>query len=178
MKYSIFISIVLLAGCTVEQRAGRQIARAKKLILKAEANGATWARDTVWATRNIPIPGIQVDTTIDLHSFDLSFENVGDVPAHNTIDLENPGAERVDSLHILKGTLDVKVRVGKKPGKRPTLAVSARQIPDTVIVRVPVEVENKLSCPPCVQRIRWWAAMIAGLGLLIVGIIVGWLVRR
>src|SRR5690242_3405389 len=52
--------VIFLSGCSAN-KANRQLSRAKKLIAKAELNGATWSSDTVM----VRVPVILTETRVD-----------------------------------------------------------------------------------------------------------------
>jgi len=61
------ILIVLVAvACSPARMASIHLNKAKKHILKAEALGAEWGKDTIWNTIEIPVPEVVVDTSFIL----------------------------------------------------------------------------------------------------------------
>jgi hypothetical protein len=167
MRIIILIAALALVSCSVNRQAQRKLHRAKKLILQAEALGATWSKDTVRVIRTITIPGAQVDTTVQ---FD------------NTFDLGTPTSANTPSqtFAISSGDQDT-VRVDRKGIKIQTIVqwktkrieVHGECPPDTVQLSVPVAVNNTLECPPCVQRYTWWKIIGTCLVVLIIGIVIG-----
>lgn len=109
----ILLAVIILTGCGPRWH----IKQAEKHILKAEAKGSSWKRDTILQTIQVPVPEIRVDSTIVI----------------------KPG----DSVIIYKDRLEVKY----KRLKGDTVFIEASCLPDTLKVEVVKYINNELNCP-------------------------------
>lgn len=122
-------------------KAGYHLKRAKHHIQKAELKGATWTRDTVYKQIEVVREQVKHDTVF--HT------KVGD-----TVIVEK------DRLKV------VYVRL---PGD--SVYIEGECKPDTVRIKVPVEVTNTIKSPPA--KVKWWMWLLIGVGagVLVVAIL-------
>lgn len=146
--------------------------KAKYHILKAQALGATWSADTVVITRTVTPPEFSADTVFQVPDSGtvlrlLSADSVV------SFDPSMGWSFTSDTLRLVKSGIDTKVKIGNHK-----VYIYTKCKPDTILIKVPTVISNTITCPPCVQRIRWWTAAITGLFLLILGIALGkWMLR-
>lgn len=113
MKTQILILVVVfLVSCGPASK----LKRAKKLIAKAESQGAIWTSDTVYKAVEIPVPEIRIDTLIKQVNFS-------------------------DTITIVKDKVVTKIRVDSA---LKTIYVRTEAKPDTIRIKIPVRVENTI----------------------------------
>lgn len=122
-----------------------KLKRAKRLIALAEAQGAVWKTDTLWQTKTVIVPETHFDTVLRQVNFR-------------------------DTIIVQKDKVVTKLKIDTV---RKEIFVSTDCPPDTVVVKVPVEVNRELSAPGYTKFGMIWRV---GLGF-IVGLIVGYIVR-
>jgi hypothetical protein len=115
--------------------------RAQHHINKAEQKGASIDSDTVYVEKEVFVPEIKTDTV---------FESL-------------PG----DTVTIEKEKLTIKYV--KLPGDKVYIEVKHNH--DTVIVKVPYQVNTNIEAPPCPYR--WWHILVGFLIGLVVGVLFG-----
>lgn len=130
------ILLLLLSGCSATERANRQLKKAERAIAKAKVLGAEVKSDTIFTDRSYFIPEYRTDTLITQVKFT------------DTIRIEN---ERIK--------WKVKVNEIEK-----TVYVDAKCKADTVIIRVPVEVTQKIK-----SGYSLWEIIILAIVALVVG---------
>jgi len=168
MKYLILIALTIgLSSCG----ANFYLKRAKLNILKAEARGAKWQRDTVYRERAVPVPSFEGDTTIKwvtINSDSIKMERF----VTGAIDYPIEFMMVADTLRLKKKGIDTKVKIGPK-----TVYIKTVCTPDTVKIIEREVTMNNIDCLPCVQFIKWWWALIALIVIFVVGYFLGKLTK-
>jgi hypothetical protein len=130
MNYKVLILAVFLFSCS------DKLTRAKKLIAKAEKEGATWTRDTVFVDTPVFIEEVKRDSIF----FSL------------------PG----DTVRIEKDRL--RVTYVRLPGD--SVYIEGKCLPDTVKVSVPVTVTNTIASEEKYKWWHFLIAGLLGAALL------------
>lgn len=163
MKILIFSLCALMCSCG----PAYHLKKAKYHILKAQALGATWSADTVVITRTVTPPEFSGDTVFQVPDSGIVLRTQS-ADSVVSFDPSMGWSFTSDTLHLIKPGIDTKVKIG---GHKVYIYTKCK--PDTVRIKVPTVISNTITCPPCVQRIRWWTAAITGIFLLILGIALG-----
>lgn len=118
-----------------------KLRRADRLIKEAIASGASWKSDTVYVEKTVLVPEVKIDTVFT--------SLVG------------------DTVTITKEKL--RIKYVKLPGD--SVYIEGKVIQDTLIIEVPVSVDNEIKAPPSKYRL---IHIIGGSILaLILGLILG-----
>lgn len=115
---TIIICLLIVQSCGPAAKATRKLRRAERLIIQAEALGATWKQDTVFRLVPVEVKSVKTDTVFSSH----------------------PG----DTVVVEKERL--RVKYVKMPGD--SVYIEGECKADTVYKQVPVVVNKSIKCPP------------------------------
>lgn len=139
MKTRLLLIVILFTSCG----PGAKLRRAEKLIAKAELEGATWKRDTVFVDRTIHVPGPETRVNVPVPTY------------RDTVIYK-------DSVRI-----EIKWRRGKD-GRVDTVEVAAKCPDINIKEHNATVINNEITAPKSTKVAPWWrTAALIGWGIIL-----------